>query len=291
MLDIYFYKRYHISMSLPVYRKERIPMTFETLGDPKNTPVMLIHGMLCTSDECIPFGRYLSQRYYVIMPTLDGHGSDGTDLVSAEQETEKISAYLKANGIDRLALLQGSSMGAEIALAVKAELDKNGIAVDSCFFDGGPFFRFVPPFRAFMYRVFSGLVKVFDTDDPSSAAGNMKKHPMFRFIAKGKAEQYEQMIAAMTKERRSFSDKTIHGMVDICYNCTLPDLPEETQRTFTFFFAKTEPARKSMKRLMKTYPKARYRTIDGYSHCGFQMTHPREYASMLEQTIISPESR
>ena len=51
-------------------------MTFKTAGDRQNPAVMLIHGMISSGADCEPFGRCLADDYYVIMPTLDGHGDD-----------------------------------------------------------------------------------------------------------------------------------------------------------------------------------------------------------------------
>ena len=77
-------------------------MTFNTLGDKQNPAVLLIHGMVSTWKDCEPYGKFLADRYYVIMPTLDGHGHDGTDLLTAEEEAKKLTAYLKENGIQTL---------------------------------------------------------------------------------------------------------------------------------------------------------------------------------------------
>ena len=86
-------------------------MIFYTSGDKQNPAVMLIHGMISSAADCEPFGKYLADGYYVIMPTLDGHGNDGTDLLPLEGEVDKLVGYLKENGITSVAMVQGSSMG------------------------------------------------------------------------------------------------------------------------------------------------------------------------------------
>ena len=260
-------------------------MTFETLGSPASPAVMLIHGMLCTSRDCALFGKYLADEYYVIMPTLDGHGKDGTELVSAREEARKIAAYLEDTGIEELRLLQGSSMGAEVALAVLDELAARGISVGCAFFDGGPFFDFPAVQRAGMYRVFRSLTRIFDTDDPDEAVDKMMDNGFLRFVGGKKAEQFRPLVRSMASERRTFSDETVRGMVDICYHCALPQLDESVQGKMVFFFSKEEPARKSMGRLMKAYPAAKYRDIEGYPHCGLQIKKPAAYAKLLKRFI------
>ena len=137
-------------------------MQFMTMGRKGAPAVLLIHGMLCSGDDPLTFGKYLADGYYVISPTLDGHGDDGSELVSAQQEARNITAYLKDEQITSLALIQGSSMGAEVALAVADECRRKGISVGRCFFDGGPFFDFPSVRRYFMRLVFRHLIKAFE---------------------------------------------------------------------------------------------------------------------------------
>lgn len=260
-------------------------MTFETLGDKSNPAALLIHGMMCSSNECMPFGKELANEYYVIMPTLDGHGHDGTDLLTVDKEAEKIIAFLIEQHIGHLALIQGTSMGAEVALEVKRQVELSGIKNTISFFDGGPFFHFTPWFRAMMRMRFRKLVRILDTDDPEEALANMMKNKFVKFVIKDKIKQSEGIIRSLVSERKTFSDKTIGNMVDICYRCDLPEFNKETQESLFFCFGTEEPARKSRKRLLKAYPHARFIDLDGYSHCGFQVADPAEYAKMLKSHI------
>ena len=260
-------------------------MTFETLGDKNKPAVMLIHGMISSAADCEPYGRFLADEYYVIMPTLDGHGDDGTDLLPLNGEVDKLVGYLKDNGITSLAMVQGSSMGAEIALAVAKRLEQEGIPLTCGFFDGGPFFHFNPIFRGFMRKTFASLVKVFDTDDHEAAYNGLMNNPFLKFVARDKAEQYKPLIRSVTRKRRHFSKKTVDNLVKICYKCDLPEFSSDAQRRMVFFFSDEEPARKSRKRLMKAYPDAGYRDIHGYAHCGYQTAEPEQYADILRQAI------
>lgn len=260
-------------------------MTFEALGNRENPAILLIHGMISSASDCEPYGKYLADEYYVIMPTLDGHGHDGTDLLPLDGEVTKLVGYLKENGVTSLAMVQGSSMGAEIALAVVKQCEKEGIPVTCGFFDGGPFFHFNPFFRAFMHKKFSSLVKAFDTDNPDEAYNSLMNHPFLKFVGGEKAAQFEPIIRSMTRERRHFSKKTVDNLVKICYKCDLPAFSADAQKHLHFFFSDEEPARKSRKRLMKAYPSASYEDIHGYAHCGYQAADPENYAKKLKQAI------
>ncbi len=259
-------------------------MQFMTSGDKGSPAVLLIHGMLSSGSDPLVFGKYLSDEYYVISPTLDGHGDDGSELVSAEAEAKKITAYLKENGIRTLALIQGSSMGAEVALAVLDECLRSGIDVGYCFFDGGPFFDFHPVKRFFMKLVFRRLVKAFE-GDPDKAFDRLGGNMFVKFVAGDKIREYEPLLRSMAKERRTFTKKTVDGMVKTCYNCALPDLDCDVQRRMVFFFSKEEPARQSKPRLKRAYPCAKYRDIRGYAHCLLQFKKPRRYARLLKSVI------
>ncbi|MBR4223839.1 MAG: alpha/beta hydrolase [Oscillospiraceae bacterium] len=259
-------------------------MQYITMGDKSSPAVLLIHGMLCTGKDNLGFGRYLSDSFYVISPTLDGHGNDGTDLVCVEEEAAKITAYLRSEGITSLALIQGSSMGAEVALAVRDRCRKEGIAVGRCFFDGGPFFCFHPIKRYFMRLTFRRLVKILN-DDPDRAYDRLTKNRLVKFITKDKLSQFEPMLRSIVSERRTFTNRTVDGMVKVCYDCALPDFTEEEQRSMVFFFSLDEPARQSKPRLKKAYPGAVYRDVRGYAHCLLQIKRPRTYARLLKSVI------
>ena len=260
-------------------------MTFETMGNKENPAVILIHGMLMSGEDPLVFGKYLADEYYVISPTLDGHGDDGSELESAKQEARNIVDYLISAKISDIALIQGSSMGAEVVLAVRSECKVRGLNVGHCFFDGGPFFNFNPIKRFFMTLVFRRLTKIFE-NEPDKAFEKLTKNRFLKFVVKDKMKDVEPLIKKLTEKRRIYSKKTVAGMVKTCYNCLLPEFTKKEQQSFVFFFSLEEPARQSKARLKKAYPYSIYRDIKGYSHCGFQFTRPEAYANTLKKVIL-----
>ncbi len=263
-------------------------MQFTEIGDKGKPAVLLIHGMLSSGEDPLVFGRYLADEYHVISPTLDGHADDGSELMSAEDEAEKICAYLSENGITSLALIQGSSMGAEVALAVRDECAGRGIEVGHCFFDGGPFFDFHPVKRFFMKIVFRRLIRAMN-GSPDDVFEKLNRNMFVKFVAKDKLKDCEPILRSIAERRRTFTDRTVDGMVSTCYNCVLPGFSEKEQRSFVFFFSLEEPARSSRPRLKKAYPYAKYRDVRGYSHCGLQFSRPRTYAKLLKRVIAGED--
>ncbi|MBE5865070.1 MAG: alpha/beta hydrolase [Lachnospiraceae bacterium] len=94
-------------------------MKIEVLGDKKKPAVLLVHGMFCNADSVKHFAKYLQDEYYVIVPTMSGHYPGSADYISKEKEAEAMLKYLHDNEIEELALLQGTSMGAEVAYRKK----------------------------------------------------------------------------------------------------------------------------------------------------------------------------
>ena len=234
-------------------------MTFDTLGNKENPAVLLIHGMISSAKDCEPFGKVLADKYYVIMPTLDGHGHDGTDLLTVDKEAEKIIQYLNDCRITSLEMIQGSSMGAEIALEVKRQADLNHIKTGVCFFDGGPFFWFTPWFRAIMRARFRKLVKVFDTDNPDKAMEDLRNNQFLQFVAKDKLEQCTDCI--ISDWHTLYEYQCSDNINDTCNDIGQRDPVHIADAGISPYAA------------------------DGYAHCGFQSVEPVKYAQMLMEQI------
>jgi hypothetical protein len=92
-------------------------MNFHEFGDPKNPSVMLIHGGGNAWWNYLRQARALSDRYHVILPTMDGHGEEyATPYVSTEATADKLLAYINKNCGGRIFALSGVSLGGQIAI-------------------------------------------------------------------------------------------------------------------------------------------------------------------------------
>lgn len=114
-------------------------MKVKTLGNKDNPAILMIPGMFCTSDLPEAVAKYLQDDFYMILPTLDGHHKEEPVFYSKQDDGREILQWLYENGVKRLTLLQGTSMGAEVALEVARQID---MPVEHYLFDGGPFFHF-----------------------------------------------------------------------------------------------------------------------------------------------------
>lgn len=92
-------------------------MNFHEFGDAKNPSIMLIHGGGNAWWNYLRQARELSDRYYVILPTMDGHGEEyATPYISTEATADKLMNYINQNCAGRLFALCGVSLGGQIAI-------------------------------------------------------------------------------------------------------------------------------------------------------------------------------
>ena len=71
-------------------------MKFHEFGDKNLPPILLIHGGGSSWWNYLRQARILSEKYRVILPTLNGHGEEyQLDYVSTEDSVLEILDYLK----------------------------------------------------------------------------------------------------------------------------------------------------------------------------------------------------
>ena len=92
-------------------------MIFHEFGD-KNFPhILLIHGGGNSWWNYLRQARMLSDKYHVILPTLDGHGEEyQKDYISTENSAQQIMEYIKNNCDRKLFAIGGVSLGGQIAI-------------------------------------------------------------------------------------------------------------------------------------------------------------------------------
>ena len=261
-------------------------MKVKTLGSRKNPAILMIPGMFCTGDMPEKAARFLEKEYFIILPTLDGHHAEEPVYHDKQTDGQKIVSWLHENRIEKLALLQGTSMGAEVALEIARQLD---IPVSHYLFDGGPFFRFPRFFRALMAVKFMSYMKKVKGKDKDQAIRELLKDPFIKKLGGESLDSYRDIMGGFCEVGRWIEKDSVRRIADTCYRCDLPDFAQETVRRFVFLFSENEPARKSEKRLKKKYPKAEFRVAKGYGHGGLQAEDPEKYAAVMAELINGSE--
>ena len=104
-------------------------MRFHTYGDPAMPPIMLIHGGGNAWWNYLRQARALAERYYVILPTLDGHGEEAaTPYVSTEKTADELLDYIDTHCSGHLFALGGVSLGGQIVIELlsrRADVARN----------------------------------------------------------------------------------------------------------------------------------------------------------------------
>lgn len=264
-------------------------MKFETLGNPSQPAVLLIHGSLCSAVSSRRFGSKLAEDYYVIMPTLDGHDGDSV-YTSAREQAVKILQYLMEQGVERLAMLHGTSMGAVVALemlhqndvleALRSE-ETRGLTIDRCVLDGGVFFS-LPEMTLWAGRLaMRSVVFTLGRHERAHAVDVLLYSLRCRGMFGKKPEPYRPWVEDMYAVCTGMSKDSIPGIANSCYRVQLPQLTAEMQRRCWFHFSTREPAYMMKKTLLARYPEADYRDVTDPGHCYQQVNDPEGYAAYL----------
>ncbi len=240
-------------------------MRFETQGDRRNPAVLFFHAMGVTGASSQPVARYLQGRYFCILPTSTVY-CPGQRYSGKADEVRQTEAFLRAQGVERLAMVTASSIGADLAMAF---LTQTALPVEHVFFDGGQFAqigrgtrRIMTPFlylaiKSLYWTKGGTLKKIMWCDDEA-----IKPY----FIAAGRALRYGDL-------RRQLADSL--------EDRPFPALPETLQRACYFEFGSAEEHFKYRDAVMKAYPRAHFPVFEGYDHMQYQIRDPRGFAEML----------
>ena len=244
-------------------------MLFETLGDRQAPAVLFFHAMGVTGASSEPVARYLRDGYFCILPTSTVY-CPGQTYISKADEVRQVEEFLRGQGVQRLALVTASSIGADLALAFLAQ---TALPVSHVYFDGGQFAqigkgtrRIMTPFLYLaiksLYRSKGGtLKKIMWCDDDA-----IKPY----FIAAGRALRYGSL-------RRQLAD----SLEDEPF----PPLPEDLQRRIYFAFGSSEEHYKYRDAVRKAYPQGHFPVFEGYDHMQYQIRDPQGFAALLRSVM------
>ncbi len=244
-------------------------MLFETLGDRQAPAVLFFHAMGVTGASSEPVARYLRDGYFCILPTSTVY-CPGQTYISKADEVRQVEEFLRRQGVQHLALVTASSIGADLALAF---LTQTALPVSHVYFDGGQFAqigkgtrRIMTPFlylaiKSLYWSKGGTLKKIMWCDDDA-----IKPY----FIAAGRALRYGSL-------RRQLAD----SLEDEPF----PPLPEDLQRRIYFAFGSSEEHYKYRDAVRKAYPQGHFPVFEGYDHMQYQIRDPQGFAALLRSVM------
>lgn len=240
-------------------------MQFQTFGDKRDPAVLFFHAMGVTGASSEPVAAYLRDSYFCILPTSTVYCA-GQKYAGKVDEVRQVEEYLRAQGVERLALVVASSIGADLAMAF---LVQTKLPVAHVYFDGGQFAqigratrRVMTPFlylaiKSLYWSRGGTLKKILWCDDDA-----IKPY----FIAAGRALTYGNL-------RRQLAD----SLEDVPF----PPLPEQLQRRTYFAFGSVEEHFKYRDAVRKAYPHGNFPVLEGHDHMQYQIRDPQGFAAML----------
>ena len=139
-------------------------MVFHTYGNKENQAVILLHGMLTPYQIWDEAASYFSNRYYVIVPELDGHTEkEKSTFISVEDEVNKLIEYIRQELNGKVYLLAGLSMGGRIA----AELAKSdAVSIEYLVLDGAPLMKTNSLLMTIMKKNYWSIIRRSQKRDP-----------------------------------------------------------------------------------------------------------------------------
>lgn len=212
-------------------------MQFKVLGEKGNPVVVMLTGSFCPG-ECLEYIYSRMANYYIIVPTYNGHYKDAKDFTSRENEAREIREYLYRLGIERIHMIYGQSMGAEIGMELYRQLIDEGIKISNLFFDGAPMIRLSRAYKAFMRLKFSTMITMF-RDKNIDEALNMK---FLKKFAGNKINSLKPMIESLIMIAPYLSDNSLKNEVECCYTFDFPMLDCDMQKNTYFFYGEDEKA-------------------------------------------------
>lgn len=240
-------------------------MIFRTLGDRNNPAVLFFHAMGVTGESSLPVAEYLKDDYFVILPTSTVY-SRGQKYVSKEDEVRQVVSFLYREGVDKLALVVSSSIGADLALAF---LSRSSIETEHAFFDGGQFAQIGKGTRMIMVPFLYFAIKSLYW----SKGGTLKRilwcddesiKPFF--IKAGENLSYSNM-------RRQMKDSLTLS--------PFPHFKSVREKNCFFEFGSAEDHFKYRDNVKASYPEGNYPVFRGYNHMEYQIRDPGGFAEML----------
>ena len=209
--------------------------------------------------------EHLQDQYFCILPTSTVY-CPGQRYRGKADEVRQVEDFLRAQGVERLALVVASSIGADLALAF---VTQTKLEIGHVFFDGGQFARIgratrriMTPFlylaiRSLYWSNGRTLKKILWCDDETIRP---------YFIAAGRQLRYGNLRRQMAD---SLEDKPF------------PPLPPEVERHTYVSFGSAEEHYKYRAAVMEAYPHARFLVFDGFDHMQYQIREPAGFAQLL----------
>ena len=255
-------------------------MIFHEFGDKKFPHILLIHGGGNSWWNYLRQARMLSDKYHVILPTLDGHGEEyQKDYISTENSAQQILEYIKNNCDRKLFAIGGVSLGGQIAMEL---LSLDSDIAEKAIIDGS---ICIPQPK--LARICTVIVKLFGKIMFSKSAskiqlGLMKKmYPNMAYPEEIENYYIEDMPRIPIKTLVTIY-KTYMGRY------RLKDTITESKAQVLYIYGEKEMkcVKESAKLFQKMHPDCTLYEAKGYNHGYLSAYLPLEWMELVNHILI-----
>lgn len=240
-------------------------MRMDTYGSKEKPCILLLHTMFTTGTLFEALIPALVQDYFLVIPTLDGYDPDEkTEYPGADEELERIEAYLKEKQIRELAAAAGSSLGAMLAWRL---WQRGRIPIYRLMLDSPPF-GWSAVQAAENTESFWQLVQV--VQSAPEAPSVFDAH-------------YGSFGAGMRRSCLSLTRDTIRRSCETCFGPQLPQHISGGGTKIILVYGGEDPNYQYQKENLENRPDISLVVKPGYGHCGFLMQSPLEFARLLKE--------
>lgn len=257
-------------------------MNFHTFGDKNYPRIMLIHGGGNAWWNYLRQARALSEKYHVILPTLDGHGEEYlNDLISTEDEASKLIDYIHENYEGELFALCGVSYGGQIVLdmlSIEPNLAKKVIVESSLCYPT----PITGKFSITMIKLFGNFL-FSEKACKRQLAAMPKMLPSKMLYPEELQKLYLQDIPRICRE-------TLYRMYELNMNYTLkPSLQDCTAKVMYWYGEKELKSVKKSAQLLKNHLKScEIYEAKGYNHGYLAIYLPEEWLELAKDFFERP---
>lgn len=246
-------------------------MKFQTMGNKKNPVILFFHAMGVTGESSYRVATYLKDKYFCVMPTSTVYCRN-QNYQSKQDEIHQIEKYLQKQGIEKIALVVASSIGADLGITF---LSQTKIPIEHTFFDGGQFAQIPKLTRKIMVPfLYLAIKSLYWTKGATLSKIMWCNEESIKpyFIEAGKNLRYKNLY---------------RQMMDSLEDQEFPKLSEEIQRTVFFEFGSIEEHYKYRDAVKNAYPHSHFPVFQNENHMQMQILDPEGFAKMLDSIICT----
>lgn len=244
-------------------------MKIHEFGKKSNPVMVLVHGVLTPWQIWMPQVEAFQGKYNIYVVALNAHTQEeASEFMSLEAEVQEIEEKLSEQGVERIDVLCGLSLGGVIS----HEIWKNGrLPVDKLVLDGAPLVPFGKLLESIMTNNYLNIIHKSKTRDPKVIESFKKQ-----FLPEKYLESYLKIADFM-------SDASVKNIVHAASTGNLcKDVDNKSKILFLHGTKGNEVLSKKVGKLFKKhYPETQVICFKGDAHCYKAIYEPQEWIDVL----------